>query len=159
MLKQRGRSEVTNQPLPVSHDWLLISLILSHHPHILIIMKPTPRTIPLSLFLSVLLALSQANTREPDPGAEADTLCFAEVLKIAAEMVPDSSLLDDTVPGWPEGSCCTTTDCELQHLSCPMNPAHAEDGGDMCCYKESGDGAEAGTCMCGIDQQPQGTCF
>ena len=48
---------------------------------------------------------------------------------------------------------------ELQDFSCPVNAAHAGGGGDICCYKADGNDASAGTCKCGIDKEPEGTCF
>ena len=101
-----------------------------------------------------ILPLAHANTRQPDPGAVDDTLCTVEVVK----MVRAGNLASNTLLLWPKGSCCTTTDCELQSFSCPANSAHTGSGGDICCYKPGG-GAAAGTCKCGIDSYPQGTCF
>lgn len=108
------------------------------------------------LFLA--LPLAQANTRQPDPGFEDDTLCTVEVVK----HVRLSNLKNNTLLFWPKDSCCTTTDCELQDFSCPENPAHPSSdgkGGDICCFKASGNGADYGMCRCGIDANPQGTCF
>lgn len=107
------------------------------------------------VLLPTFVPLIQANTREPDPGPANDTLC---TLAVVAE-IPGSNILNNTLLLWPKGSCCTTTDCGLQKFSCPANSAHSGSGGDICCYKGSGDGAVAGMCRCGIDEQPQGTCF
>lgn len=111
-------------------------------------------------FTSLLLLFPStlANTRVPDPGFEADTLCTVEVVK----HVRLNNLKNNTLLLWPKDSCCTTTDCELQDFSCPENPAHpSTDGkdGDICCFKASGKGADFGMCRCGIDANPQGTCF
>lgn len=117
-------------------------------------------SLPQTLCLTALLALpfASANTRQPDPGPVDDTLCTVEVVK----MVRLSNLANNTLLLWPEGTCCTTIDCQLQKFSCPENPKHPSadgKGGDICCSKPSGNGAAAGHCQCGIDAQPQGTCF
>jgi hypothetical protein len=104
--------------------------------------------------LATTFGLTTANTRQPDPGTEDDILCTVEVVK----MVRLGQLADNNLLLWPKGSCCTTTDCQLQKFSCPTNPNHTGSGGDICCYKPGG-GAAAGTCKCGIDEEPQGTCF
>lgn len=106
--------------------------------------------------LAIVSPTTYANTREPDPGPVNDTLCTVEVVKMA-RLDKDNTLLL-----WPKGSCCTTTDCTLQKFSCPENAAHPSSdgkGGDICCYKASGNGADLGACRCGIDAEPQGTCF
>lgn len=108
----------------------------------------------LSLF-AVLPTAVLANSRQPDPGSVNDTVCTFKVL----ELVPKSNLLNNTLLLWPKESCCTTTDCELQDFNCPANSAHTGSGGDICCFKADGNGAEAGSCRCEIDAQPQGTCF
>ncbi|KAF2160397.1 hypothetical protein M409DRAFT_29243 [Zasmidium cellare ATCC 36951] len=108
--------------------------------------------------LSLLLPSTLANTRRPDPGFEADTLCTVEVVK----NIRLSDPLNNTLLLWPKGSCCTTIDCQLQDFSCPENPAHPSGdgkGGDICCFKASGEGEDFGMCRCGIDANPQGTCF
>ncbi|CAJ2513065.1 Uu.00g011840.m01.CDS01 [Anthostomella pinea] len=110
-------------------------------------MKLINRSIAITLLAVIVPALG--NTREPDPGTEKDILCTVEV----AKLVPDSSIVNNTLLLWPKGSCCTTTDCEIQKFGCPAG------NGDICCYKASGNGVAAGMCDCGIDQQPQGTCF
>ncbi|EME44772.1 hypothetical protein DOTSEDRAFT_72276 [Dothistroma septosporum NZE10] len=99
-----------------------------------------------------------ANTRQPEPGPVKDTVCTVNVFKMIDPLYPQNN----TLLLWPKGSCCTTTDCELQSFKCPANAAHPttdDNGGDTCCYKASGDGGDAGTCVCGIDMQTQGTCF
>jgi hypothetical protein len=109
------------------------------------------------IFLTLLLpALSIANSRQPDPGSADDTLCTVAVLGMLDTSPPS---LNNTLLLWPKSSCCTTTDCQLQKFTCPFNAAHSDSKGDICCYKASGDGADAGTCKCGIDQEMQGTCF
>lgn len=115
-------------------------------------MSPSLRALLLVLLVP---ALALANTRQPDPGTVNDTLCTFEVLKL----IPKSNLLNNTLLLWPKGSCCTTTDCSLQSFSCPANAAHSGTGGDVCCFKPTGNGAAAGSCRCGIDKQRQGTCF
>ena len=107
------------------------------------------------VLLTILAPLTLANTRQPDPGPVDDTICTGEVFK----MLPGSNIRKNPLLLWPKGSCCTTTDCKLQKFSCPSNPAHPGSDGDICCFKASGNGAAAGTCKCGIDEQPQGTCF
>ena len=111
--------------------------------------------------ISMLLASASivlANTRQPDPGLVDDTICTANVFKMLDPLYP----ANNTLLIWPKGSCCTTIDCELQGFKCPANPAHPNTdgkGGDICCYKASGKGADAGACACGIDKKPEGTCF
>lgn len=94
------------------------------------------------------LPYGYCNTRQPDPGPVADTLCTVEIVK----MVRAGDLADNTLLLWPKGSCCTITDCNLQSFSCPNG------GADICCYKPGG-GAAAGTCKCGINSFAQGTCY
>ncbi|KAI0125152.1 hypothetical protein BJ170DRAFT_597981 [Xylariales sp. AK1849] len=106
-------------------------------------------------FISTLLGTTWANTRMPDPGPAADILCTVEVVK----MIRESPIEDNTLLLWPAGTCCTTTDCELQHWSCQANPVHPGKNGDVCCFKASGSGADIGYCRCGIDSNPQGTCY
>ncbi|TKA31756.1 hypothetical protein B0A50_01834 [Salinomyces thailandicus] len=114
----------------------------------------------LPYFTALLVCLfttpfTHANTRVPDPGALADTACTIAILG----EIPDSNLMNNTLLLWPHDSCCTTTDCQLQDFECPNNEKHEGAGGDVCCYKAGGDGAEAGICRCGIDEVEQGTCF
>jgi hypothetical protein len=109
------------------------------------------------IFVALLLpTLSVANSRQPDPGSADDTLCTVAVLGMLDTSPPS---LNNTLLLWPKNSCCTTTDCQLQKFTCPFNAAHSDSKGDICCYKASGNGADAGTCKCGIDQEMQGTCF
>ncbi|TKA79373.1 hypothetical protein B0A55_02832 [Friedmanniomyces simplex] len=117
-------------------------------------MAPSTTQLLSSLLLATIPFVS-ANTRQADPGFTNDTLCTFAVL----ELIPKSNLLNNTLLLWPKDSCCTTTDCSLQHFRCPSNSAHAEKGGDVCCYKADGNGASAGVCKCGIDGFAQGTCF
>ena len=114
----------------------------------------------LSVLAIVLLAplnvlpATLANSRQPDPGLLDHTLCTVEIVK----MVRAGTLASNILLLWPKGSCCTTTGCQLQSFSCPANPAHTGNGGDICSYKPGG-GAAAGTCKCGTDSQPQGSCY
>ena len=108
------------------------------------------------LILALLPSLTLANTRQPDPGVLDDTICTANVLKMLGKTGPS---LSNTLLLWPKNSCCTTTDCSVQKFSCPANPAHTGTGGDVCCYKASGKGTDAGTCVCAIDTKAEGTCF
>jgi hypothetical protein len=119
-----------------------------------LIMSPS-RIVYLAMAAALTFQPALANTRQPDPGFLNDTLCTFEVLGL----IPKSNLLNNTLLRWPKGSCCTTTDCELQQLNCPVNSQYTGSGGDICCYKADGNGAAAGMCKCGINRQPQGTCF
>ncbi|KAK4610712.1 hypothetical protein CLAFUW4_13556 [Fulvia fulva] len=88
------------------------------------------------LFISITTAT--ANTRQPDPGPINDTICTVNVFKMLDPLYPENN----TLLIWPKGSCCTTIDCQLQAFKCPANPAHPNPdgkGGDICCYKETGD--------------------
>nr|POE46231.1 hypothetical protein CFP56_73193 [Quercus suber] len=107
------------------------------------------------MVLALLFSVAQANTRHADPGLVNDTLCTFDVFSL----LPKSNLLNNTLLIWPAGSCCTTIDCTLQDFTCATNPVHNGTGGDVCCYKATGDGAKAGMCQCGLDKFPQGTCF
>lgn len=98
---------------------------------------------------------SPLHTRMPDPGPLSDTLCTVAVV----EAVRLDSLENNTLVLWPKGTCCTTTDCNLQDFSCPPSAAHADQDGDICCFKESEAGDAIGYCRCGIDKNPEGSCF